>query len=36
MAKGRVVAKKAVKRRKGYLYYVDKNGNVRETKMKGR
>ena len=34
MKKGRIVAKKAVKRKQGYLYYVDKSGNVRETPMK--
>jgi len=27
------VAKVGVKRKKGYLYYVDKKGNVVETKM---
>lgn len=27
------VAKVGVKRKKGYLYYVDKRGNVVETKM---
>ena len=27
------VAKVGIKRRKGYLYYVDKKGNVVETKM---
>lgn len=27
------VAKVGIKRRKGYLYYVDKRGNVVETKM---
>lgn len=30
---GRIVAKKAVKRRPGYLYYVDAQGNVRESKL---
>ncbi|GAI06978.1 unnamed protein product [marine sediment metagenome] len=30
---GRVVAKKVVKRKKGYLYYVDGKGNVCEAKM---
>jgi hypothetical protein len=33
MAKGTVVAKKAVTRKKGYLYFVDADGSVRETKM---
>ena len=33
MAKGRIVAKSAVtKRKKDYFYYVDADGNVRETK----
>ena len=27
------VAKVGIKRKKGYLYYVDKKGNVVETKM---
>ena len=27
------VAKAGIKRKKGYLYYVDKKGNVVETKM---
>ena len=27
------VAKVGIKRQKGYLYYVDKKGNVVETKM---
>lgn len=36
MAKGKIVKKKAVNRRKGYMYYVDGDGNVRETKMKRR
>jgi hypothetical protein len=27
------VAKTGIKRKKGYLYYVDKKGNVVETKM---
>jgi hypothetical protein len=30
---GKVIAKKVVKRRKGYLYYVDGKGNVCEAKM---
>lgn len=30
---GRVILKKAVKRRVGYLYYVDGKGNVCEAKM---
>lgn len=34
MAKGKVVAKSNVKRKKGFLYYVDADGNVRETAMK--
>jgi hypothetical protein len=33
MAKGTIVVKKAVKREKGYLYYIDKEGNIRRTKM---
>ena len=32
MAKGKVVGK--IKRKTGYLYFVDKSGNVRETPMK--
>lgn len=32
MAK-KIVKRAAVKRRKGYLYYVDGSGNVCETKM---
>ena len=34
MTKGKIVAKNVVKRKKGMLYFVDKSGNVRETKMK--
>lgn len=30
---GKVIAKKVVKRKKGYLYYVDGQGNVCEAKM---
>ena len=30
---GRVVVKNVVKRKKGYLYYVDGKGNVCEAKM---
>jgi len=30
---GRVIAKKIVKRKPGYLYYVDGKGNVCEAKM---
>jgi len=30
---GRVVVKNAVKRKPGYLYYVDGKGNVCEAKM---
>lgn len=30
---GKVIVKKVVKRRKGYLYYVDGKGNVCEAKM---
>jgi len=30
---GRIIAKKVVKRKKGYLYYVDGKGNVCEAKM---
>ncbi len=30
---GRVIAKKVVKRKKGYLYYIDAKGNVCEAKM---
>lgn len=33
MAKGTVVASKAVKREKGYMYFVDGEGSVRKTKM---
>lgn len=31
---GKIVVKKAVKRKPGYLYYVDGDGNVCETPMK--
>jgi len=34
MAKGKVVSKTKIKRKSGYLYYVDGNGNVREAKMR--
>lgn len=34
MAKGTIVVKNAVKREKGYLYFIDKDGNIRRTKMK--
>jgi hypothetical protein len=30
---GRVIAKKVVERKPGYLYYVDSKGNVCEAKM---
>ena len=30
---GKVVLKNAIKRKEGYLYYVDGKGNVMETKM---
>ena len=30
---GKVILKNAIKRKKGYLYYVDGAGNVMETKM---
>ena len=30
---GKVIAKSIVKRKKGYLYYVDGKGNVCEAKM---
>ena len=30
---GKVIAKSVVKRKPGYLYYVDGNGNVCEAKM---
>ena len=30
---GRIIAKDVVKRRSGYLYYVDGKGNVCEAKM---
>lgn len=36
MAKGTIVAKNAVKRQKGFLYFVDKDGNVRRVPMKRR
>ena len=32
-SKGRIVAEKVVKRKEGYLYFVDGKGNVKETKM---
>lgn len=34
MAKGKIIIKGAIKRKKGYLYYLDKSGNVCETPMK--
>ncbi len=30
---GRIIVKNVVKRKKGYLYYVDGKGNVCEAKM---
>ena len=30
---GKVIAKKVIKRKPGYLYYVDGSGNVCEAKM---
>ena len=30
---GKVIAKKVVKRKPGYLYYIDGQGNVCEAKM---
>lgn len=31
---GEIVVKNAVKREEGYLYFVDKNGNICRSKMK--
>lgn len=31
---GTIVNKSVVKRKKGYLYFIDKDGNVREVKAK--
>jgi hypothetical protein len=36
MAKGTIVVKKAIKRQKGMLYFVDRYGNIRKTGMKRR
>jgi hypothetical protein len=33
---GRIVREAAVTRKKGHLYFIDKQGNVRETKMNRR
>lgn len=33
MAKGTIVKKGVVKRQKGYLYYLDREGNLRKKKM---
>lgn len=33
MAINRVIAKTGIKRKKGYLYYIDRNGDVREAMM---
>jgi len=30
---GRIISKNVVKRKKGYLYYIDGKGNVCEAKM---
>jgi len=30
---GKIIAKKAVKRRPGFLYYIDRDGNLCEAKM---
>lgn len=30
---GKIIAKNIVKREKGFLYYIDKEGNVCEAKM---
>lgn len=30
---GRIIAKNVIERKKGFLYYVDGNGNVCEAKM---
>jgi hypothetical protein len=30
---GKIIIKKAVKRKKGYLYYIDGKGNICEAKM---
>jgi len=30
---GKIIAKKVVERKSGYLYYIDSNGNVCEAKM---
>ncbi len=31
MAKGKIIVKGAVKRKKGFMYFVDGDGNLRET-----
>lgn len=31
---GKIIVENAVKREKGYLYYVDKEGNICRSKMK--
>ena len=31
---GEIIIKNAVERRKGYLYYIDKDGNICEAEMK--
>jgi hypothetical protein len=36
MAKGKIVSKAKVTRKKGHLYYVDGEGNVREAAMNRR
>lgn len=33
MAKGTIIEKNVVSRRKGYMYFIDGEGNVREVKM---
>ena len=35
-SKGKIVAKEVVERKEGHLYFVDGNGNVRESKMNRR
>jgi hypothetical protein len=33
---GEIIIKNAIKRKEGYLYYIDKDGNICEAEMKKR
>lgn len=36
MAKGKIVVRKAIKRDPRFIYFIDRSGNIRAVKRKGR